>query len=198
MRKKGFTIAEILVYSGIALLVMLLVYGAFQGGVDLQSRADAQVDIQDSTREILLKMGKELEESNTLTVAVYTSPQGIVFGSPRDPGDQLQFDSDGYITWYKYICYYVDSDPTSPTGFSLYRKELPMAYPTTTPSTSSWDPDYFKVSSAYRKLISKNVSSLSFTVSNIITATLTVSKSGRGGLNNSLINLTYNFACRNQ
>ncbi|MCL5772791.1 MAG: hypothetical protein M1536_00220 [Firmicutes bacterium] len=199
MRKKGFTLAETLVYSGIALVVTLLVYDAFQGGVDLQSRADAQINIHTGVRSILLTMGKELEESNILTISVYnTAPQGIIFASPRDPNNNLQFDSEGYIYWYKYICYYVDSDSTSDTGYSFYRKELPMPYQTTTAQVSTWDINYFKVSPSPGQLICKNISSISFSLSGTVTATLTVSKNGRGGANNSLVNLTYNFTCRNQ
>jgi hypothetical protein len=138
MRRRGYTLAEIIVYTGLFALVGTGVAGTFIGGNRWYMQNRAIINAEASADVGPRRLAKELMESTLSGICFFpntsysSSCPGIIFLSPRDPSDGNQYHFNGSragdagtgaVQWFKYVCYYVDSDPQNPGLLAVYRKE---------------------------------------------------------------------------
>ncbi|MEW6282236.1 MAG: hypothetical protein AB1758_26760 [Candidatus Eremiobacterota bacterium] len=117
---------ETLVSCALLGIVLTCVYSMLVAGVRYYKASLTTVQLQQDSLLALMWLTRELGESNSRTVAVFTSPPGILFASPRDNLHNYALDSQGLIKWQKFICYYLEDR----NGVScLVRKEHYLDHP---------------------------------------------------------------------
>ncbi len=84
--EKGFTVLELLVVSGISLVIASAIFMAMRLGSEQLEGADLKMTIQDSAREGLYKMLQEIRESAPSRISFGNGGTGIQFTAP-DPNN---------------------------------------------------------------------------------------------------------------
>ncbi|MBI3927886.1 MAG: hypothetical protein HY319_20260 [Armatimonadetes bacterium] len=118
--RRGVTLLELLIASGLVLLVALSVLALFEAGVRYVRESEARLDIQRDALVAMALVTQELSESNPVAFRTDPDPPGVVFGSPRNLEGTLIVDSSGKLIWQKFICYYLED---SGAERRLIRKE---------------------------------------------------------------------------
>ncbi|HXE72414.1 MAG TPA: hypothetical protein VNO81_07105 [Candidatus Nitrosotenuis sp.] len=169
--RRGVSLTEVLVYSGLMGLVLSAVYAAFTPGLRYYRATQSNVEIQQGAQAALQRLAGELMESNLGGIRFYPNssypgvPSGIVLISPRSPSAPERVGLNpltGRARWYKYVCYYVGPDDT-PGRLALYRKEYvpsglnPDARPTPCPYTTDW----FRSSSSRAQVVARDLAPVS-------------------------------------
>jgi len=150
----GFTMVEVMVYTGILALVFGIIYFMFEAGMKYYNTARAGVSIQEAAQKSTYLLKRELMESNLDGIAFYPNstvtgvPSGVVFISPRDPANHDRFDlsaSTGRARWHKYVCYYTQGTGDGSGTYTLYRKEYVPATinPDARPVKCAYNTSYF-------------------------------------------------------
>ncbi len=138
--RKGSSLLEVLIYTAICGLLFTMIYQFFNLGVSYFMAAKASIEVQGGIQTAVHRLVRELSESNLATVRFYptssypSAPYGVVFASPRymsthaTMGNRLVYDNasptpSGKPLWHKFVCYYLDQDPSIPGYFCLIRKE---------------------------------------------------------------------------
>lgn len=134
MRRAGFSLSELIVYSFLLLLVSSAIYGTLRMGTHCHSLGRSQVDVQQTCNVAIGQLQQELAEANANTVEFFPKtgfadqPVGVVFLSARDGSGRFRYDpTSGWPQWQCYVGYYLDADPQGGAGRALYRAELPAA-----------------------------------------------------------------------
>lgn len=175
MRRKrlsGTSLIELLVYTTIFFVIFGGVYLIFLAGIKYYTAARSMIDVQHGALLASYKLQRELMESDLNGITFYPNstsnqniPRGVVFISPRNPSNNNSFDyntTTGRCRWYKYICYYADTDPDDPQSLALFRKEyIPSSLsPDANPVQCSYDTDWFKGNTSLNgEIVAKNISS---------------------------------------
>ncbi|MBI2252049.1 MAG: prepilin-type N-terminal cleavage/methylation domain-containing protein [Armatimonadetes bacterium] len=146
LKNKGSSLIEVLVYIALFSIVFSSIYMIFIMALRYYYTTKSGIEVQQGAILAVYKLSKELNESSLASLKIYrtTSPKGIVFMSIRNPasGNQIQYSS-GSLIWYKYVCFYIETDPADSTKKALFRKEQTIT-PTTTPASSStYTPAWF-------------------------------------------------------
>lgn len=111
---RGLTLLEVMISSTLILLVL----GSLTGIVfSMAKNHELQMlrnDMQDQTLKLVTRVTQELAETSSATIQ--TSPQGLVFASPRDSdGTIVQNSNSGKIRWNKFVSYHVSTKDGTPT-----------------------------------------------------------------------------------
>lgn len=148
-KSKGTTLIEMLVYIFLFLLVFIGIHRIFNSATQYYYLSIASVDVQQSALSASYRLSRELSESALSSIKLYnTTPKGIVFMSPRDSAGTISFQTaspyEGEVYWYKYVAYYLDTDPGDSSLYAIYIKEYtptgsPFSEATgSTTYTTSW------------------------------------------------------------
>lgn len=96
---KGFTLPEMMVSMAIFSILMLLVGMILRGGGEQMQLASLKMNLQESIRESLYRMGLEIRESSPPNVAVGAGGSTLTFQIPAGVSNS------GVITWSSPITY---------------------------------------------------------------------------------------------
>lgn len=105
--RRGTTLVEVSIASGLLGLVVLCMYWVMAEGSRYVRVTNATIEIQEQALASLARLTDELAETNVNCLKVQDDV-GILFGSPRDADGRLQFDAAGRPLWMKLIAYYRD------------------------------------------------------------------------------------------
>lgn len=128
--RRAISLLELMVTMVIMLLIVGGIYALMSYGLTYYQTSQATLDLQQQGLQVLQRLGRECSESSKYSVLSSTSPQGVMFASPRDAVGSFWFDEQSTILWQRLVAYYVDNlNQTS----CLLRKEMALPSPTTTP-----------------------------------------------------------------
>ncbi len=162
VRRRGFTLSELLVHSILFGLLMTGLQAAFlTGSRHLSQTASASETLQESlvpVRLLAQEMGESADGAIRLFDGADRSAVGVVFVSPRDTGGNFQTDpSTGRPRWMKHVGYWLESDPQDSSKLALVRAETPLRAPQTVPPAPSMTTDDFKNESFSRRVLAQGL-----------------------------------------
>lgn len=96
---RGFTLLEVMVSVAVFSIIMMLTGMILQGGGDQARLASLKMNLQESSRESLYRMGLEIRESSPSRVAVGANGSSLTFQIPANVSNA------GVITWSNSITY---------------------------------------------------------------------------------------------
>lgn len=132
----GVSIVELLVSSGLVLLVLGEIWFLLQAGGRFYLRARGQSEVQRNALFALRWLTKEVTEGNPVSFRHYETEsesgeaeeageageiEGLVFASPKDNDGQVRYDSKGRIQWASIVAYYIE-----PESKILYRTSIEL------------------------------------------------------------------------
>lgn len=128
-KNKGATLIEMLVYSSLFIVVFTGVYMVFDASVKYYYITQSNVWVQQGALNAVSQLSREVAESNLSSVVLYnSSPEGIVFMTPRSSANTISYNTtsgyEGKPYWQKYVCYYLYTDPSDSSKKAVYRKEI--------------------------------------------------------------------------
>ena len=123
IRKAGFTLAETIVASGIALLVLGILVSSFVYMGRSLLRHSSQSEAQ---RNVLMLMNKMREElHHACPESLYSpDPTWFSFASNGQPDAPLTWDDNGQVYWTHWVVYYYQRE-----GGRIYEQDLPITPP---------------------------------------------------------------------
>lgn len=130
-KNRGISAVELLITISVMGIMFTMIAGI---GLLLKKSylsQSALSDMQQSASVALAKLSRELMESSYKTTTIYNPsdsnmPTGIIFASARDFNSNNDFKIDpntAKCKWYKYVCYYIDTDEKS-NEKALCRREF--------------------------------------------------------------------------
>lgn len=130
-KKRGVTAVELLITISVMGIMFTMIAGI---GLLLKKSYLSQSSLSNMQQDAsvaLAKMSRELMESSYKTTSIYNpsdvnQPTGIIFASARDFNQNNEFQIDPNTAksiWYKYVCYYIDTDEKS-NEKALCRREF--------------------------------------------------------------------------
>ncbi len=123
-RRRGATLLELIIVSGILSIVVVSVGTLIRVSVDYYFYSNDQIEVQRRSLLSLNLLTQELSFSNINTVKEDGGPNpGLIFASAAAPTGGLSRDVSGRLVWSRWISYYVDTVNERPT---LIRKEIPI------------------------------------------------------------------------
>lgn len=144
MKRRGFTLTELLIsltLLSITTLVLVLVFG---GAKNIFQNAEQEYVLGSEASLAMRWLRYELAYSNLATVRAYPNEQnpreapGLSFLSADAPGDfgQFQISRHGTPRWQKHVFYTLKPDPQNAAISTLLRWEAPLS-PTVGPPAAS-------------------------------------------------------------
>ncbi len=167
--ERGATLVELMIASGLLMLVMTSVSLLIRASSRHYMVMDASLDLQKESVLAANWVTREMAESNQNSVTYYppgTGHEGVTVGSPRTVTGGMQYTSGGALVWQKRVCFYID---TVANKSVLQRMEWPLNPKTTYPPRiydigqfpgPANTPAYFLGLGAPRRLVAKNVDRL--------------------------------------
>lgn len=101
--KKGVSLIELLIATALMGLVMTMILELMYYGNRYVRVQDTKLQVQTECLKAMHTMSRELVEADSL--AYNTSPDGIVFCSPRSDTGNIVFDVFGHMMWYKFVAF---------------------------------------------------------------------------------------------
>ena len=159
MRKRAFTLVEILVYSLLLLMILAGIYGAFSLSRDYFSVVRTSTEVNQEAMKALLGLERELSNAAPKTIATSSNPPGVRFLSAL-PTDNKPFahDEHGKLLWQRWMVIYLDQKG------QLALKSQDIAPSATLPAQASW-PDVSTLagnSAIAARVLARNVVELAF------------------------------------
>lgn len=161
--RQGTTLVELMIASGLLLIVLTLVTFLIRASSRQFLVMDASLDLQ---RESVLAanwLTREMAESNENSIHYFPPASGteaIVIGSPRTFTGGMQYTNGGALVWQKKVCFYLSA---SNNGRALLERiEKPLTpYKTTYPPSINPSTDTvanFQANTTFpKRLIAKDV-----------------------------------------
>ncbi|MBM3460519.1 MAG: hypothetical protein FJX76_00265 [Armatimonadetes bacterium] len=164
MRRRGFTLVEILVAGGLLLLLLGVVWYLLVPAWRAYMKGDRKSDVQRNSMVVGARIAQEFRNAYGSSVAVkkipVTTPDGevrqdaVIFLSDLDLRGDLQLTPDGDPIWQKRVVFYHDGETNQ-----IRSKEIPLDPP-------SVDPDPLIVETFDRspkdRIIARHVKELKF------------------------------------
>lgn len=184
-RRPAFTLVETLIHS----VLLLLLLGGVVTALILGSRnfrmVEALADVQREAAAAGAALRQELAETRGASVAVGTSPAGVVFLSPRPDGTgPWLVDADGSLLWQRWVCYYLDTRNGVPV---LLRKERKLNSPTANPPTTTLTTADFRADSSVARVVARWVAALQVTAGSPLEVRLEVERASALGRKERLV-----------
>ena len=126
MFRGGMTLVELIVTVGIMSIVVAGAFAVFREGLLLFRTNQGASDAQSSAIRTLGRVTSEMANAEESLVAVYNAPgnSGVVFASPLDANGSAQYHRvTGKIYWQKWVCFYLEPNPSNPAKGKLLRRE---------------------------------------------------------------------------
>lgn len=120
MRRPGTTLMEVMVASGIMLMVISMVFVVYVTGARAWRRGEGQADLLQDLEVIQTQLQREVASSVSLSLSADAPGKSLSFLSARLPGGGFQV-VDGHVEWQSYLVYYLD-----PPTRELRRREIPL------------------------------------------------------------------------
>lgn len=126
------------------MLLLGQVWLLMRAGTQFYVKIRAQSEVQRDALLALRWLSKDLSEGAPLSFKAYAPDNpsavsvhpGIVFGSPKDLQEQVQYNDHGRLMWTSVVSYYID-----PATKTLFRVKLPLDPPVSRAPTIE-DEDY--------------------------------------------------------
>ena len=129
---RGFSLAELSVYSLLLSLLLGALYLLMASGMRYFRLGEAYQTVQQETVVGLRKLGDELANASTNSVSYSNAPFPHVYflsaDRPQNVAGQPTYDSAGDLEWRKWVCYYHDV-----AGRRLMRVEEALGTPQVVP-----------------------------------------------------------------
>lgn len=176
---------EIIVSSGIVMLLMGSVFALVRYGVNYVHDSQARLDSQQNALFAMHKIQSELRESNIKTIRVGTN--AVLFADPRDNNDYYRYDDKSRLYWHRFLLYSVETEGSKNV---LVRRSLTLPTPVTVPPLPS---DYPQADIAAMRgntalpktVIGKGIETLQVTVGTDSLEVLLISKADSRNSSNS-------------
>lgn len=154
-RRPGATLIEVLVGSGMLLVVLGMVVVVFFPAQAYFRQANEVSEMYGDALQALDRMQVEIEEAGPWLVnATGSNPPALALPSARDANNVFRRDSGGTPDWQKWIVYYVASQGSE---LVLVRKELSGTFPPN-PLPYTIPPSALVAPGAGDKIVARNVS----------------------------------------
>lgn len=135
-RRSGISIVELMVSSGLVLLLLGELWMLLQTGTKFYLRVRGQTEVQRQALFALRWLSKDLSEGAPLSFRHYnpdnpsitTVRNGLAFGSPKNANGQVTYNPQGRIEWHSVLGYFID-----PESNNFLRTQYIL--PTSTPPT---------------------------------------------------------------
>ena len=124
--RRGLTLPEILISTGILGIVLLGVYSLLIFSLRWNRKMSDTVHVYQSAVKATTRLKTDLNAGSSLSF-IY-EVDGLAFASARPPSGPFKLDPTNRLLYYKYVIYYVD-------GGTLYRNEVALPTPTSSPAT---------------------------------------------------------------
>lgn len=200
--KAGASLVELMIASVLIGIVLTatsrLIVACLQHSRDTESSVMAH----NTALSSITLLERELKETNAASFAIFASPPGVVFASPRLPDNTIDYDDTNLQPfWQKWICYYLE-----PAGseFNLVRKEeyFPVANITDTPPTptAAENTAYFQGSVNTGGVIARGLTKLEWTPGpplEIVLACTDISHRGTSTESEFLVEVSTSVSFRN-
>lgn len=117
-RQPGFTLAEIIVYAMLSVMVLGVIYSVFVTGRRHYEAASSSYLVSREVETALRWLRSDLQEASLASIRVYPNEEhpdaspGISLASPRDLDQKLQINALGAPEWSSYVYYTVDEEGT--------------------------------------------------------------------------------------
>lgn len=153
--RTGYTLVELLISSGLLLLMLGGAYQALVVSSQYQKKLQDTSQIQQETMTVLSKLQRALAAASAESIEVSPDLQSIRFVSAENDQGYFRAHSSGSPLWQRWICCYQD-------GNQLVRKEDGFPSTPTVPLTLPLIDD-IKLDTSYRTtVLSKQVQSVQF------------------------------------
>ncbi|MCA9793489.1 MAG: prepilin-type N-terminal cleavage/methylation domain-containing protein [Candidatus Eremiobacteraeota bacterium] len=157
--RRGFTLAELMVYMFIALLAALTVHTLFNVGNSASRATTSAYLVSGNTETAIRWLRRDLRETALSSIRVHPDAHGISFAAARTVEDQeLVISKFGTPEWSKTVFYTLETEPGDKTA-SLVRWERPWpaAERDFLPHASSLMPSPIPSEAAKRKVVLHNL-----------------------------------------
>ncbi|GMU52293.1 MAG: hypothetical protein AMXMBFR33_14390 [Candidatus Xenobia bacterium] len=122
--RKAFTLAEVLIYAIVAILLLAMVYSTLMMVLQVYQNTRNFALLQMEAMKSASEVANELSRSPKSSVS--TGSDWLLMLSSVAPTGRIAYDNSGRVLWQKWVLYYRDADN------KLLRKELTFT-PTATP-----------------------------------------------------------------
>ncbi len=169
-KNAGFTLIEVLIGSGLGILIIVVVYSSFIFGQNVYKRGVLNAELAQNGRIALDRIGREVRQTDQLT----TTLDSIV---PDPPQTEIMFE-DGHTDIIQYIRYYL-------SGTDLKREQRHYYFPSDPSQWVDWNAKDNNGQSANYiidddQVIAQNISLINFYgEGNLIKIDLTASQNGK-------------------
>lgn len=142
IRRRGFTLVEILIYAFLSLLILATVTALFSTGRGHYQAASTSFLIGKEAEVGLRWIRADLQGAPLTSIRLYprtgfsTEPPGCSFVSARGEDGTLQLSDAGVPLWQRHVFYTLVREGNGNTG-SLVRWEKPLAAPAPEPSATA-------------------------------------------------------------
>ena len=188
-RGRGFTLIEVIIASGIFLLMLTAIYQCLVLSLRLYHKVRDASEIQAETLRVISHVERSLSGAAVSTVQINPSPldavqdRYILFVSAQS--DEVYFEespADGKPVWQRIICFYVVPEPNG--RFSLVRKDqkLPLPLSTTLPSALPTKDQMKNDASLPAEVLTRHLTDVAFGDSASISLKLSLLSESNNGL----------------
>ena len=122
MKRRGFTLGELLVGALVTGLLLTMLFAIFRTGASAWHKTDTQADLTGALQRIGAHFVSNLEQADLQTVQV--SPDGRILSAvvATDAAGNLHRDANGDLLWQRYVLFWWDS-----ASGQVFTRELPHA-----------------------------------------------------------------------
>ena len=123
--RKGLTLPEILISTGILGIVLLGVYSLLIFSLRWNRKMNDTVHVYQAAVKATTRLKTDLNAGSSASF-IY-EVDGLAFASARPPSGPFQLDPSNQLIYHKYVIYYLDNG-------TLYRNEVDLPSPTPSPN----------------------------------------------------------------
>ena len=178
MRSRRHTAAsliELLIAAALIFLVLLCATQLLVSCFRHYREVDGAAQVHQLAVTSMMRMERALRDGSQASYQIFSSPPGIVFGSPRQGDGAFSFDPDSLQPlWPKVMCFYLE--PEAGVRFRLVQKEEFLSTAEDTPPSidSSHSTAHFQSNVNGGSVLARGVEELSFTDTDTLTIKLRV------------------------
>lgn len=200
-RPRAASLIELLIAASLIFLVLLCATQLLVSCFRHYREVDSAAQVHQLAVASMMRMERSLRDGSRTSYQIFSSPPGIVFGSPRQSDGSLSFDPDSLQPlWPKVMCFYLE--PESGTRFRLIQKEEFLSPAVDTPPSidSSRSTAHFQSNVSGGSVLTRGVEELLFTESDTLEIKLRVtdvSNEGSSSESKFSVEVTTRIAFRN-
>jgi len=133
MRRRGFTLSELLVYIGVLSVFTTALYSLIVLSVRHCRISETRSDTMQTNLKAVMRVNKELVAGANGTLQVQITPPAMMFLSAQPPASKtFAVDSGGQLLWQKWVC--IRYDAANRKILSSVKSITPTPTPPTSPT----------------------------------------------------------------